>query len=215
MRPSTRKIFRDYGIAIFAAVIVALFIRGFIIEAYRIPTPAMRPTLEPGDTIFVLKWPIGFDRKVKAGDVVIFAGSGEPPREYIKRVVGLAGDLIEVRKGRVSLNGKPLAAAGDRPLAPCGQEIIAARTYPVCWEQPLVEDFGPEKVPDGSVFVIGDLRTQSPSDLKKRRSWGMIRIENIKGRAQWIWLSIQPSAPNITTAHFPTLRLDRMFRRIE
>ena len=216
MDPANKKVLRDYGSAILIAVTVAVLIRYFAIEAYRIPTSAMRPTLEPGDTIFVTKWPIGFNRKVDRGDVLVFGSPTEPGRDYVKRVLGLTGDTVEVKKGRFSLNGKPAAAAGESPTAACGHEVISpARSYNVCWELPLNEDFGPVKVPENAIFVLGDLRNQSASDLKKRRSWGIIPLEAVKGRAQWIWLSVEPHNNGISPARFPNFRFERMFRRIE
>lgn len=219
MRAATRKIARDYGGAILAAVIIAVFIRIFVIEAYRIPTSAMHPTLEPGDTIFVAKWPLGFNRKVGRGDVLVFAAPTDPDRDYIKRAIAIAGDTVEVRKGHVTLNGKPLTLPDSRKDAACGREQVPAgelaRTHDVCWEQPVGEDFGPEKVPEGSVFVLGDLRTQSPLDLKKRRTWGIIPVALIKGKARWIWLSIEPHDPGMSAVRFPNFRFERMFRRIE
>lgn len=216
----SRKIARDYGVAVVVAVIVAVLIRIFLIEAYRIPTSAMHPTLEPGDTIFVAKWPLGFNRKVERGDVLVFAAPADPDRDYIKRALGLTGDTVEVKKGHMFLNGKPITVPNGNPNAACGEEILptaggAPRAHAVCWEQPLNEDFGPEKVPQGAVFVLGDLRSQSPSDVKKRRTWGMLPLEAIKGKARWIWLSIEPSHTGMSAAHFPYFRFERMFRSIE
>jgi signal peptidase I len=216
VKAATRKIARDYGIAIAAAVTVALLIRFFVIEAYRIPTSAMHPTLEPGDTIFVAKYPLGFNRKVERGDVLVFTSGSEPARDYIKRAIGLPGDTIEVRKGRVTLNGKPLSLPEEHKNAPCGREMIpGGRAYDVCWEPPINDDFGPEKVPEGSVFVLGDLRSQSPWDTKKHHSWGMVPLGAVRGKARWIWLSIEPHNVGMSPARFPNFRFDRMFRRIE
>jgi signal peptidase I len=219
VRPITRKIAIDYGGAILAAVIVAVFIRIFVIEAYRIPTSAMHPTLEPGDTIFVAKWPLGFNRKIERGDVLVFASPAEPDRDYIKRVLGVTGDTVDVKKGRVTLNGKPLALPDSHKDAACGREAVpvegGTRLHDLCWEPPLNEDFGPEKVPENSVFVIGDLRSQSPADAKKRRTWGIFPLEAVKGKAKWIWLSIEPHNPGISAVRFPNFRFERMFRRIE
>src|SRR6476646_4023800 len=110
---------KQYGGAVIAAVIVALFIRFFVIEAYRIPSTSMRPTLEPGDTIFVSKWPFGLrfpwstdaftkGRAPTRGEVVVFSSPYEPERDYIKRVVAIPGDTVEMKRGHVILNGKDL-----------------------------------------------------------------------------------------------------------
>ena len=220
MSGRNRNIFRDYGIAVIAAVAIALLIRFFVIEAYRIPTPAMRPTLEPGDTIFVTKRPLVFDGSVSRGDVLVFESPQDPGREYIKRVIGIAGDVVALRKGHVTLNGKLIEGKATRGgNAPCGKESLPGPLptfeYEVCWEQPFPEDFGPEKIPEGSIFILGDLRSQSPSDTKKRRSWGIIPLSAVKGKARWIWLSVAPDSTRSSILSFPQIRFDRMFRRIE
>jgi signal peptidase I len=215
---------RDYGIAIIAAVAIALVIRFYALEAYRIPTGSMRPALEAGDTIFVAKWPLAFDRKPKRGDVVVYDSPTDTGRDFIKRVLGVAGDQVEVRKGNMLLNGKPLALAGQRRTTSCLREALPAgassapqstASYEVCVEPPIVDDFGPAKVPDGSVFVLGDLRTQSPGDTRKRRSWGIIPLTSLKGRARWIWLSVEPTPAGESALHLPNFRFERMLRRIE
>lgn len=224
MQDSTKKIARDYGSAILVAVAIALFLRILVVEAYRIPTSAMHPTLEPGDTIFVAKWPLGFDRKVGRGDVVVFSGPTDPDRDYIKRTVAIAGDTVEVKKGRVILNGQPLTLPASETSgpsardAPCGLEQIPgpkARTHEICWEPPFNEDFPAEKVPPDSIFVLGDLRNQGPADSKKRRTWGMIPVASVKGRAFWIWLSVEPQAAGLSPVRFPSFRFERMFKGIE
>jgi signal peptidase I len=223
----TRKLFRDYGATVVGAVVIALLIRFFVIEAYRIPSLAMKPTLEPGDTIFVAKWPFGLRfpggeqpltpaEAPRRGDVVVFSLPIDPRRDYIKRVIGLPGDQVALRKGQVILNNKTLRLD---PLssAPCTPERFPeGKQYEVCSEPPLLEDFGPEVVPRSSVFVIGDFRAQIPSERPKRnKGWGMIPISALKGRALWVWLSIQPHASGAPGGWFPQFRFERMFRRIE
>ncbi len=227
MKASTRKALRDYGIAVVAAVTVAIVIRSFLIEAYRIPTPAMRPTLEPGDTIFVSKTPLGFNGKPRRGDVVVFSNPSDPDREYIKRVLAFPGEAVAVKQGHFSVNNKPVEFRASSPDTLCGDEILPPgrfgeavrpedkpRTFPICLEAPLNEDFPSERVPDDHVFVLGDLRSMSPLDVKKRKSWGIIPISSIIGRAEWVWLSIEPRTPR-SPLSLPKFRFERMFRRIE
>src|SRR5687767_14523778 len=105
---TTSQLIRDYGGAILVAVAVALASRFFGIEAYRIPSPAMRPTLEPGDTIFVSKSAFGLrfpgaaapftgGRPPARGEIVVYSPPIDPGRDYIKRVIGLPGDSVELR----------------------------------------------------------------------------------------------------------------------
>lgn len=226
-----RSIVRDYGITIAAAVTVALLIRFFGIEAYRIPTPAMRPTLEAGDTIFVAKWTFGLrlpvtgtrlteGRTPEKGEVVLFSLPSEPGRDYIKRVVALAGETVELRRGFLFVNGQGVQTRGP---GPGGQPECAVERLPdgpmhgVCWEPPSLPDFGPTTVPEGSVFVLGDLRTGG-TENQKLRGWGNIPISALRGKASWIWLSIEPrsfSPSSGGSSWFPQFRFERMLRRID
>jgi signal peptidase I len=224
-KADAKKLLRDYGWAVLAAVLIALVIRFFVIEAYRIPSPAMRPTLEPGDTIFVAKWPFGLrfpgaesaftgGRPPARGEVVVFTAPGEPGRDYIKRIVGLPGDTVEVAKGKVILNGKELAVAASKNEV-CGRERFDdGFEYGVCWEPPILEDSRPERVPEGQVFVVGDARTQTP-DGRGRRAWGLVPAQALKGKALWVWLSIEPpGAAANQSGWFSRIRFERMLRRV-
>ncbi len=229
-------ILKDYLIAVTVAVSVALLIRFFLIEAYRIPSHAMRPTLEAGDTIFVSKSAYGmrlpFTRAPllgqslpSRGDVVVFATPSDPDYDYIKRVVAVPGDTVEVRDGHVILNSKALSSdpSGSKP---CGlQAIPGGPTHAVCWEPPSISGFGPVKVPEQTVFVIGDMRSDiraaattslglSSADSAKFRSWGMIPVASLKGKALWVWLSIEPGSVSRGSV-FPQIRFERMLRRIQ
>jgi signal peptidase I len=230
------SVFRDYGGTIIFAVMIALLIRFFVIEAYRIPSSAMRPTLEPGDTIFVEKWPFGLrlpwlDHTLtqgeipKRGEVVVFSSEGEQRRDYIKRVVGLPGDNVEIKRGSFILNGHPTEVLGSQK-ANCGEEKTPGdRIYSVCWESSKAEDFAPIKVPAGSIFVAGDLRSGAPSNTSKEKlqenaeqnfgSWGIVPLSSLRGRALWIWLSVDPQNHGSSTGLFPSFRFDRMFRSVQ
>ncbi len=220
---SSRNDLRDYGIAILLAVIVALLIRFFLIEAYRIPSSSMRPTLEAGDTIFVAKWPFGLrwpwsdiafiqGRSPRRGEVVIFSPPWDSKRDFVKRVLAIAGDTVEIRQGRLHLNGEDMSSSSDAH-ALCGEEKLEGKTFGVCWEPPVLEDFGPRKVPEGAVFVLGDLRSQS-LETEQRGGWGFIPVSSLKARALWIWLSVEPSARG-RSAWFSRIRFERMLRGIQ
>jgi hypothetical protein len=144
--------------------------------------------------------------------------------------VGLPGDVIEVQKGDLFINGKsPLVVAngkspGGTPKTGCAEEQADGRVYGICRELPLLEDYGPEKVPDHSVFVIGDGRTLSdpregtrPGDPRAQRGWGMIPASSIRGKALWVWLSIEPRRASGSggASELPHLRYDRMFKRVQ
>jgi signal peptidase I len=152
-----------------------------VIESYQIPNPAptlgMSPTLLPGDTLLVTKWTYLLSRnpQPKRGDVVVFSARVNS----IKRVIGIEGDDVALKKGQLFLNGKTIAP-----------------------EKNFGVDFETKKVPPGFVFVLGDTLP-----LPNLKNWGLIPISSLKGKALWIWLSIDPDTHHI--------RWNRMFRRIE
>ena len=218
-RKRNQKIVILYVTTLFVAISVALLIRIFLLEAYRIPTRAMVPTLDSGDLIFVAKWPWGMrllkESEVKRGDIVVFTSSGYPKADYIKRIVGLPGDIVEVQGGKLILNSETMNIGPGRSSS-CGIEKTKnGHTYEVCWEPPLIESYGPEVVPKNALFVLGDLRS-APIEKKKARTWGMIPMSSLKGKAMWIWLSLEPHpiGQGMEGGWFPRIRFDRMFRRV-
>ena len=232
MDGQTIKILRDYFLTALIAVLAALLIRNFILEAYRIPSLAMKPTLLPGDVIFVAKWPFKIQENTipKRGDVVIFSEGVDADlsmgSDYIKRVIGLPGDLVAVHKGQVFLNGKSLYVIKNPRHEECALEILPeGRSFGICSEPPLLSEVQPLKVPADSVFVVGDYRSRStqksavgPNEEveKKPKGWGIIPISSIKGRALWIWLSIDPHLDFGESTNWPPrLRIDRMFREVK
>ena len=221
-----RSLTRDYGGAIVIAVVIALLIRSFIVEAYRIPTTAMKPTLEPGDTIFAAKWPYGLriagqskpmtpGRAPEYGEVIVFSPSWDPDRDSIKRVIGLPGDRVALKNGRVILNGVNITQSAPKN-AICGKEKLPqGPTYEVCWEPPILPDSPEEKVPPGSVYVLGDLRSGPPSLKGTAKNWGITSIDSVKAKALWVWLSIEPKGNGMTQPWASRIKFERMFRKIQ
>jgi signal peptidase I len=218
------KILRDYGITVVLAVTVALLIRGYLIEAYRVPTQAeaaMKPTLEAGETVFVAKSPYGVKLfshggfPPARGEVVLYSPPEDPSRDYIKRVVGIPGDTIGIRNGRLEINGKTMPIEFGLQST-CGTEVLPSDLkHGVCLEPPVIQSYGPEKVPADEVFVLGDLRTSQQTDQDERdTSWGLVPLSALKGKVLWVWLSIEPAAVGVSPSWTPHLRLERMFRRV-
>lgn len=216
-----RKVIRDYSLAIGGSILVALFIRFFILEAYRMPSRAMQPAVEPGDTLFVSKFAYGFripgaearisERRPSYGDVAVLEFPEEPGREYIKRIVGLPGDKIQLVKGSLFLNGK-IATVAPQGEALCTVETLPnARTYPICFEPPLLSTETTVTVPEGHAFVVGDLRS-SPNDSRRLRTQGIVPFGSLRGRAVFVWLSIQP--PTAGGDWFSRIRFNRLLKRI-
>lgn len=216
MSNQPNHLLRDYGLTIGLAILVAFLIRFFLIEAYRIPSASMKPTLEAGDTIFASKLPFGMrwpgdlepfrkGRMPAYGEVVVYTQvKTEGVRDAIKRVVGLPGDRIELRNGWVWINGKSLAEFAPKNQV-CGKERVHGLSYPVCREPPIAEDLPAQTVPTHSVFVIGDSRGAE--------SWSMIPVAWVKAKALWIWLSVDPDR-GIRPSPFSRIRFERMLQEI-
>lgn len=206
---SSRRILRDYGITIAVAALLALGIRALFVEAYRIPTSVMKPSLEAGDLIFVSKWPFLTQGRVpERGEVVVYRSTNPRDRNnYIKRVIAVPGDTIQISAGRVILNGKILDFE-PRGNQVCGAEKHPDRDYRVCLEPPLIRSFGPERVGEGQVFVLADLRTEDSS----RGPFGFVPVESILGRASFVWMSLDPAR---TYGLLPRIRFERLFHPVE
>ena len=156
---------REYTESIGVAVLIALFLRAFVVEAFKIPSGSMIPTLEIGDHIFVNKFIYDF-RKPHRGDVIVFKYPPDPSQDYIKRVVGVEGDRVEVRDGRVWVNGTSYGEANCPPGSRWGCD-------------------GPTIVPQDHLFVMGDNR----DDSSDSRFWGFVPAKLIKGEAMFVWYS--------------------------
>ena len=182
-----KSVFREYAEAAVIAILLALFIRTFVVQAFKIPSGSMEPTLLVGDHILVNKFvygvkipfinrtaiPIG---KPKRGDVIVFIYPVDRSKDFIKRVVGVAGDVIEIRKKKVYINNKLVKT---EQAIHVDQRIIPAGLQPR-------DNFGPVTVPEKSLFVMGDNRDQSYDS----RFWGFVSLEAVKGKAfiiYWSW----------------------------
>lgn len=218
MGRSTGSILRDYALTILIAVTAAFLIRTYFIEAYRVTNGSMTPALLKGETLFVKKWPFSVSSEVlpARGDVVLFADySAGSNTEYssIKRVIALPGDTVALKKGQLYLNGKNLVVM--RESGRLFETLPEGKTYEILYSRngfvPKVE-FGPQKVPMGSVFVMGDNRDELGSH--SRKIWSFVPLERLKGQAFLIWLSPSLASSN-KKVFWPQFRKDRMFRRVD
>jgi signal peptidase I len=185
---------REYFESIVIAVILALFIRTFVVQAFKIPTGSMEENLLIGDHLLVNKFVFGptasrIERAllpisdVKRGDVVVFKYPEEPDRDFIKRVIGLPGETLEVREKKVYVNGRPL----DEPYAHYLRPIAAPSEFHEVTSFDVRERFGPVTVPPRQFFVMGDNRDNSQDS----RYWGFLPRQNIKGKALFIYWSYE------------------------
>ena len=223
---------REYAESIGVAVGIAIFLRAFVVEAFQIPSGSMIPTLLVGDHIFVAKFSYGItvpftDKKLldlglpQRGDVIVFKYPGDPSIDYIKRVVGLPGDVVEVRMDQVFINGKPMPREnqpegclpeGDRPFSSCELwvEHLGTKTHDTIFYGEG-ETFQPRTVAPGRVFVMGDNRDNSNDS----RVWGQVPVEFIKGRALIVWWSRAPVETEGARGWFDAIRWKRFFTRIQ
>jgi signal peptidase I len=185
---------REYFESIVIAVILALFIRTFVVQAFKIPTGSMEENLLIGDHLLVNKFAFGPAptslerallpvRDIKRLDIVVFKYPEEPDRDFIKRVIGLPGETIELRDKKVYVNGKPL----DEPYVHFIQPPGGQSEQHEVTSFDVRERYGPVTVPANHYFVMGDNRDNSQDS----RYWGFLPRENVKGKALLIYWSYE------------------------
>ncbi len=179
-----KSVFREYAEAIVIALLLALFIRTFVVQAFKIPSGSMIPTLLVGDHILVNKFSYGVKNPFSGAtwiglgdphrhDVIVFKYPKNPSQDFIKRVVGVAGDRIEIVNKQVYVNGEKFLEPHAVNLEP---EILSTPR----------DNVGPIVVPPGSLFVMGDNRDNSHDS----RFWGFVDLKAVKGKAfmlYWSW----------------------------
>ncbi len=219
--PFRKSTVREYFESIVIAVILALFIRTFVVQAFKIPTGSMENNLLIGDHLLVNKFvfaptasaaerallPIG---EIHRGDVIVFKYPVEPERDFIKRVIGLPGETLEIREKKVYINGAPL----DEPYTHFLEPPRAGSSFHEETSYDVRERYGPVTVPADQYFMMGDNRDNSEDS----RYWGFLRRDYIKGRALVIYLSLDSgpdeSIPQMFLNFFTHTRWHRMFRQI-
>jgi signal peptidase I len=178
---------QEYIEAIIIAILIAVVIRTFIVQAYKIPSRSMVPTLLVGDHLLVNKFIYGvkipYLRKTllpitdpRRGDIVVFIYPNDRSKDFIKRVIGVGGDKIEIRNKMIFINGKQYTDSfgiySDKRIFPSTM-------------QPR-DNYGPVVVPNGSLFVMGDNRDESADS----RFWGFVDLKDVEGKAfiiYWSW----------------------------
>ncbi|WP_291320114.1 signal peptidase I [Desulfonatronospira sp.] len=201
MNPRWHKLLKEYAEALIIALILAIFIRTFVVQAFKIPSGSMLPTLEIGDHLLVTKFSYGIhmpfmDRYIfefdgpEFQDIVVFEFPENPSKDFIKRVVGTPGDEIFIEDKELYVNGEKVQ---EDYVQFADQRVVNTR-----------DTFGPKVVPEGKYFVLGDNRDQSYD----ARFWDdhFVEREKIIGRAWRIYWSWEG---------FSNIRWDRIGSRIE
>lgn len=194
---SEKSLAREYLEALLIAVVFATFARTWIVQAFKIPSGSMEQNLLIGDHILVNKFVYGPTasgleravlpvRDIRRGDIVVFKFPQDPSRDFIKRCMALPGDTIASEDKVLSINGKPVDDSGF--VFHTDPEILSRRDY---FQRGARDTFGPQVVPEGQYFCMGDNRDNSNDS----RYWGPVPRENVKGRAFMIYWSYDSGEP--------------------
>jgi signal peptidase I len=195
-----KPVTREYVEAILLAVALALFLRTFVVQAFRIPSSSMEDTLLAGDFLLASKvhygaqipftdWRLPGFTTPAVGDVVIFQYPLDPERDFIKRCLGVAGQTVEIRNKALYIDG---LRAVDPPRSKYSDPIIIPRESP----NGVRDNFGPVAIPAGHLFVVGDNRDNSEDS----RFWGFLPMKLVKAKATilyWSWAP-DPRSPDYT-----------------
>ncbi|OGF15359.1 MAG: signal peptidase I [Candidatus Eisenbacteria bacterium RBG_16_71_46] len=186
MSGKTRSTVREYVEAALWALVLTLFLRGFVIQAFRIPSESMKDTLLVGDFLFVNKFEYGPKipfthvrlpglRDPRRGDVIVFQFPQDPSKDFIKRCIATGGQTLEVKDKQVVVDGEklvePYAIHINPDVRPAGYDFR--------------DNFGPLTVPARQMFMMGDNRDNSNDS----RYWGTLKMDLVKGRAMFIYWS--------------------------
>ena len=187
-KPRRKSLVREYGEAIVVAVLLALVIRAFVVQAFTIPSGSMMDTLLVGDYILVNKFLYGPEipftdahlpglRSPSRGDIIVFKYPNDETRDFIKRIIAVGGETVQIKDNRAYVDGKAL----DEPYVRPGSVSTTPAGH--CG---YLYGCDPIVVPPGAFFVMGDNRDNSQDS----RYWGFVKAEKIRGKAfliYWSW----------------------------
>jgi signal peptidase I len=193
--------------ALVIAILLALFIRTFIVQAFKIPSGSMLPTLQIGDHILVSKFTYGIKLPFvgstlvpigspKPNDIVVFRFPQDPNLDYIKRVIAVAGQTVEIRNKKIFIDGQPFADRHGVFLDPL--------VHPATLDPR--DNFGPVKVPENTIFTMGDNRDNSYDG----RFWGFVDLKAVRGKAWIIYWSWDVQQPLFSTERWRSIRWGRI-----
>ena len=186
-----KSIVREYFESLVVAVILALFVRTWVFQAFKIPTGSMEPNLLVGDHLIVNKMRFA---PIRRGDVVVFKFPKDPERDFVKRVIGLPGNKIELHRKKVYVNGVAL----NEPYA---HFMEPASTDGAPKVDDVREEYGPVNVPADQYFMMGDNRDNSEDS----RYWGFLPKSYVKGNAEFLYFSVDDQASLVSGARWERL----------
>lgn len=227
---------RDFLRAVFWCVLAVVVVRTFMVEPFKIPSSSMEPTLRIGDHIFVSKFDFGWFfpftqweltrwSAPKRGDTIVFLFPRDPSLHYIKRVIGLPGDKVEIRGHTLTINGQVVPSERVTDGATIERvtgrkdftgglfkETVGEHSYYAAYsartmEQPDVAYWHNDEVFPDTFLVMGDNR----DDSYDSRSWGSVPRSQIKGKARYVWLSLDRQ---FQWGDWNRIRWDRAFMTI-
>jgi signal peptidase I len=180
-----RKFIKEYLEPMLIAVLIALLVRTFVVQAFKIPSGSMEPTLKVGDYILVNKFIYGIRipytdirlftyEQPKRGDVIVFIYPVDPSKDFIKRVIGTEGEKVQIIDNKIYINDKQIPDPWGHLKKGAPAEYFQG-----------VENFGPVVVPKDSLFVLGDNRDNSADS----RLWGFVPLKDVLGKAFIIYFS--------------------------
>ena len=164
MADKKKSTVREYAESLISALVLALIVLTFIGRAFEIPSSSMFPTLQIGDRIFVNRFVYRFSVP-KRGDIAVFVYPEDKKKDFVKRIVGLPGETVQIREGHILINGKPVSNPSP---------IVSNTYYGAGY-------YGTQqvRVPEKAYFVLGD----NSGNSKDSRYWGFVPSKNLKGKA--------------------------------
>lgn len=186
MRRKVNSKVKQYALTVGIALIVGMALRTYVVQAYRIPSRSMQDSLLPGDFLLVNKLTYRFSEP-RTGDVIVFEYPLNPNKDFIKRIIAIEGQTVEIVNKKLHIDGQ--YAEDWFPSEHTDYQI-----FPAAYSNR--DNFGPFRVPSGQYFVMGDNRDNSQDS----REWGFLERKFIKGKAFFIYFSWTPDprAPRLS-----------------
>jgi signal peptidase I len=194
MKKKEKSVFREYFELIAETAVFVFFVMTFVVQAFQIPTGSMIPKLLVGDFLLVNKmayvrpaFPLEgalLPRKqIKRKDIVVFKWPKDLTKDFVKRVIGLEGDKVEIRAKQLYVNDQPI----DEPYKIHKDDKAYSKDDVYNYDLAIRDNYGPVVVPEGHLFVMGDNRDDSADS----RTWGFVPLANIKGKPWVIYFSYE------------------------